>query len=187
MALAHYSNIPETATLGEPLYENLFEVTFSFPDTLGLSPDDETLMMISTKNISLDLTKSLGVVQQYFKYSGRNFITTKKDNSTIQDLTLNFNINVDDKNSMRTWNYMKKWYDLAWESATGTLRYKREMIGTITANIYDRKGVVLRRVSFENAQIFGVGGMDFTWDKEDIIDGKASFVSDYWKDLYFDI
>jgi hypothetical protein len=186
--LAHFSNVTPTATdLHEPLYQNLFEVTFSFPTILGLSPADEQTMMINARNINLDLTKDLGTAEQYFKYSGRMFLATKKDNSVIKDLSINFNINVDDKFSIRTWNYLKKWYDLGWNSQTGELHYKREMVGTIVAHIHDRQGVVVRRVEFRNVQLQGVKTMEFDWEKETIMDGSVKFIADYWVDQYFDI
>lgn len=186
--LAHFNNVTPTATkLEEPLYSNLFEVTFTFPETLKLGTTDKDIMMLNTRNISLDLTKNLKVEEQYFKYSGRLFLNTDKGNSVIKDMKLKFNINVNDKFSITTWNYLKKWYDLAWNSQTGELHYKKEMVGSIVAHIHDRRGVVVRRVEFMNVQIFGLDGMTFTWDNEGIIEGEASFISDYWIDQYFDI
>ncbi len=186
--LAHYSNVTPTATNNdEPLYSNLFEVTFSFPPILGLSPDDEQTMMINARNINLNLTPELDVQDQYFKYSGRLYLNTKQDNSVIKDLSIDFNINVDDRFSIRTWNYLKKWYDLGWNSQTGELHYKREMLGQIVAHIHDRQGVVVRRVEFRNVQLVHVKEMDFGWEKQELMDGNVKFIADYWVDQYFDI
>ena len=186
--LAHFSNITPTATdLHEPLYANLFEVTFSFPAILGLSPADEQTMMINAKNINLNLTPDLKIEKQFFKYSGRLFLNTAQDNSVIQDLSIDFNVNVDDRFSIRTWNYLKKWYDLGWNSQTGELHYKREMVGQIVAHIHDRQGVVVRRVEFRNVQLVGIEAMNFAWSSEEIIEGKVKLMADYWIDQYFDI
>jgi len=186
--LAHFQNLTPTATdLHEPLYKNLFEVTFSFPTILGLSPADEQTMMINAKNIDLNLTKPLKVEEQYFKYSGRLFLNTVQSNSVITDMNINFNINVDDEFLIRTWNYLKKWYDLAWNSQTGELHYKREMVGTVVAHIHDRQGVVVRRVEFRNVQLFGLDTMTFDWGDESIMEGSMNLISDYWIDQYFDI
>ena len=185
--LPHFSRITPTATdFHEPLYQNLFEVTFTFPEILGLSDDDARIMMINSTNINLDLTPTLETVSQKFKYSTRLFLTTPKSTS-IENLEINFLINVDDNFSMRTWNYMKKWYDLAWNSQTGELHYKRDMVGTIVAHIHDREGVVIRRTEFKNCQIKGIDSLNFTWEQDGIISGKANFASDYWVDQYFDI
>jgi hypothetical protein len=186
--LAHFDRITPTATqLYEPLYSNLFEVTFTFPALLNLNNTvEQNIMMIATKNIDLDLTPSLSVEQQKFKYAGRNYISTPTD-TTIRNLKLNFNINVSDTFSIQTWNFMKKWYDLAWNSQTGELHYKRDMVGTIVAHIHDRKGQVIRRVEFRNCQITGIDSQTFTWDNASILDSSATFTADYWIDSYYDI
>ncbi len=190
MALAHFSNVTPTATnLFEPLYGNLFEITFNFPAILGFQngQTEMNMMMLNARNIKLDLTKNLKIHEQYFKYSGRQFLNVSKENSIIKDLDINFNVNVDDKFSMTTWNLLKKWYDLAWNSQTGELHYKREMVGEIVAHIHDRQGVVIRRVEFKNVQLYGLKEQDFNWEEEKILDTTGKFIADYWIDQYFDI
>ena len=190
MALAHFTNVTPTATnLYEPLYGNLFEITFQFPPILGFKNNqaEMNMMMLNARNIKLELTKDLKVEKQFFKYSGRQFLNVNKDNSIIEDLDINFNVNVDDKFSMTTWNLLKKWYDLAWNSQTGELHYKREMVGEIIVHVHDRQGVVIRRVEFKNVQLYGVKEQEFSWDEESILDTNAKFIADYWIDQYFDI
>jgi hypothetical protein len=185
--LGHFNRITPTATaLEEPLYGNLFEVTFTFPDILKLSPKDHDIMMIAAKKISLDTTTKIATTKQKFKYSDRLFVKTP-DSTAIENLTIDYNINVSDQFSMRTWNYLRKWYDLAWNSQTGELHYKRAMVGTIVAHIHDREGIVLRRVEYRNVQLLGLSSMDFSWESNDILSGTATFCADYWIDQYFDI
>jgi hypothetical protein len=184
--LPHFKNVTPTATgFHEPVYQNLFEVTFTFPTILNLIEKDPNIMMINTSSIKLNTTPELTTVAQNFKYSQRAYITTPK--TTLATFDLNFNINVDDNFSIKTWNYMKKWYDLAWNSQTGELHLKKDMVGTIVAHIHDRAGVVIRRVAFQNVQLLKVGDMDFDWNKNEILQGSASFVADYWIDSYYDI
>lgn len=192
MPLAHYNNITPINTSGkeyEPLYGNLFEVNFEFPKSLkhAVTSIEMSIMMLSAVNINLDLTKELGVVKQYFKYSGRQYLTTNKDNSIISGLKIKFNINVSDTFSMTTWNLLKQWYDNGWNSQTGQLHYKRNNTGRIIAHIHDREGVVIRRVSFEAVQLTGITGMSFAWDNETILDCEGTFIADYWIDMYYDL
>ncbi len=188
--LAHFNNITPTSTNNyEPLYGNLFEITFQFPPILGFKNNqtEMNMMMLNARNIKLELTKDLKIEKQYFKYSGRQFLNVNKENSIIEDLNINFNVNVDDKFSMTTWNLFKKWYDLAWNSQTGELHYKREMIGEIIVHVHDRQGIVIRRVEFKNVQLYGVKEQEYNWDEESILDTNAKFIADYWVDMYFDI
>lgn len=192
MPLAHYNNVTPINVSGreyEPLYGNLFEVNFEFPDSLkhAKSSDEMSIMMLNAVNINLDLTKDLNIVEQFFKYSGRQYLTTNKSNSIIKDLSIKFNINVSDTFSMTTWNMLKQWYDNGWNSQTGQLHYKRNNTGRIIAHIHDREGVVIRRVSFESVQLVGVTAMTFDWADEKILDCTGKFIADYWIDMYYDL
>ena len=187
MALPHFTNVTTATKYEEPVYSNLFEINFKFPETITKDADLLNTMMLNATNISLALTKDLSVVKQYFKYSGRLFLSTNKDNSIIEDLKIKFNLNVSDNNVMTTWNLLKKWYDNGWNSQTGELHYKKNNLGEITANIHDREGVVIRRVQYMNVQLKGLTSMEFTWDSETILSVEATFISDYFIDMYYDL
>lgn len=192
MALPHFNNITPVATdEHEPVYPNLFEITFNFPDILELSDEDETIMMLNTTAINGHVTTpELNTAIQRFKYSGRLFLMPPQaENSVVENLSINFEVNVDDAFAIKTWNYLKNWYDLAWNSQTGELHYKRDMSGSIVVHLHDREGVVIRRIEYRNVQIKGLNGgfEDLDWTNGDIARGQASFAADYWVDQYFNI
>jgi hypothetical protein len=82
---------------------------------------------------------------------------------------------------------MKAWYDLLFNSQNGALHYKSDLIGTIIVNQHDKKGVVLRRVTFQNCQIKKVAGYELDWSQNDIVgEVICDFVYDYFIDEYID-
>ena len=88
---------------------------------------------------------------------------------------------------MESWNILKAWYDLVWNSQDGTVGYKSDVIGTVIVNQHDKKGVVLRRVTFQNAQLSGVDKIDLKFDGGgELWTVNAKFVADYWIDEYID-
>jgi hypothetical protein len=88
---------------------------------------------------------------------------------------------------METWATMKAWFDLVFNSQNGSLHYKSDLIGTIIVNQHDKKGVVLRRVTFQNCQLKKLGGYDLDWSSQGIVDNvQADFVYDYFIDEYID-
>jgi hypothetical protein len=88
---------------------------------------------------------------------------------------------------METWTTLRAWYDLVWNSQDGTLHYKSDIIGTIIVNQHDKKGVVLRRVTYINTQIKGVDGIPLDWNSNDILkDVGARFVADAFDDEFID-
>lgn len=185
MPLPHFSNIRSHNELWEPIYQNLFEVNFILPLILQAENRDPVLMMENCKKVNLPLTPAIGNASQKFKFSDREFLLTP--DKTSVEVNLEFNINQDDTNSVFVWNTLKRWYDLVWNSQTGETCYKKDIVGTIVVLQHDKKGVVIRRVVYNNCQIKEVGGFDLDWGSNGIFESvAANFIADYWEDVYFD-
>jgi hypothetical protein len=193
MPLPHYTQISNVGSPGGPgtmpdevVYTNLFEVTFILPTILQAQKRDALLLLENATKISLNLTEhDVAEKVQRFKYSTRAFYATPA--KTHGNLTIPFQVNVNNNGSMEVWNTLKAWYDLLFNSQNGSLHYKSDIIGTIIVNQHDKKGVVLRRVTFQNCQLFKVQGYDLDWASNGIIENVAAeFVYDYFIDEYID-
>jgi len=192
MPLPHFTNISNVGSPGgpgtspeEPVYTNLFEITFVLPTLLQAQGRSTLLLLENATSIDVNLTEAIETKEQRFKYSTRAFMAAGPAKTTI-DFKINFQVNVNVGGSMENWNTLKAWYDLVWNSQTGYLHYKSDTIGTIIVNQHDKKGFVLRRVTFQNCQIKSVGGISLKWEGSDIWSCDADFVADYWIDEYID-
>ena len=192
MPLPHFANTVQTGAPGGPgtqpdevVYLNLFEITFVLPVSLQANRNAILLLQNATK-IDLNLTEfDVTAKPQRFKYSTRMFMTppTKTDGT----LSIPFQVNVNQSGSMETWNTLKAWYDLVFNSQNGSVFYKSDIIGTIIVHQHDKKGVVLRRVTFQNVQITKIAGYSLDWSSNNIIENAtADFVYDYFIDEYID-
>jgi hypothetical protein len=197
MPLPHYTQLKNAvASPGGPgtlpdevVYLNLFEVTFILPTILQAQNRDPILLLENATKLDLgnaNLTAfDVQVKEQRFKYSTRQFLTTPS--KTSGEITIPFQVNVNQSGSMETWATMKAWYDLLFNSQNGSLHYKSDLIGTIIVNQHDKKGVVLRRVTFQNCQIKTLTGWALDWASNDIVQNvDATFVYDYFVDEYID-
>ena len=193
MPLPHYTQISNVGSPGGPgtlpdevVYTNLFEVTFILPTILQAQKRDPLLLLENATKISLNLTEhDVAEKTQRFKYSTRAFYATPV--KTHGNLSIPFQVNVNNNGSMEVWNTLKAWYDLLFNSQNGSLHYKSDLIGTIVVNQHDKKGVVLRRVTFQNCQLFKLGGYDLDWASNGIIENVAAdFTYDYFVDEYID-
>ena len=192
MPLPHFTQLQMTGSPGGPgtnpqevVYLNLFEISFILPTILQAQGRDPIMMLQQATNIDLDLTPAIETKEQKFKYSTRMFMMTPTKTSV--DFNIKFNINVDDNGSMVVWNTLRAWYDLVWNSQNGSLHYKSDIIGTIIVNQHDKKGVVIRRVTFQNCQIKQVGSAALAWSSSEIWNEvQAEFVADYWVDEFID-
>ncbi len=192
MPLPHYTQLQMTGAPGgpgtqpaEPVYLNLFEITFVLPVILQAQGRDPLLFLQQATNINLDLMPDVGEAVQRYKYSTRVFNTFVPQ--THVNFDIKFNINMNTNGAIETWNILKAWYDLVWNSQNGYVHYKADCIGTCIVNQHDKKGLVIRRVTFQNVQIKGVTGYTLDWEQtSSIMEGQAKFVADYWIDEYID-
>jgi hypothetical protein len=195
MPLPHYTQLQMTGSPGgpgtqpqEPVFKNLFEVTFVLPTILQTQGRDAVLLLQQATTFDLSITnKTLATSKQRFKYSERAFINAGPPDTTA-DISIKFNVNVNNQGSMETWNILRAWYDLGWNSQNGYLHYKADTIGTIIVNQHDKKGLVLRRVTFQNCQLLDVSGFGtLAWEQSGGIDEvSAKWIADYWIDEYID-
>ncbi len=193
MGLPHFTQLRNVGSPGGPgtlpdevVYTNLFEITFILPVLLQAQGRDPLLLLENATKIDLNLTEfDVTEATQRFKYSTRAFLTTPT--KTHGNLNIPFQVNVNNQGSMETWNTLKAWYDLVFNSQNGALHYKSDIIGTIVVNQHDKKGFVLRRVTFQNVQITKLGGLSLDWASNNIWnDIAADFVYDYFVDEYID-
>lgn len=193
MPLPHFTNISNVGSPGgpgtkpeEPVYMNLFEITFILPVILQAQGRNPLLLLENATKVDMNLTEAVTTKEQRFKYSTRAFMAAGPEKSTVE-FSINFQINVNEGGSMENWNTLKSWYDLVWNSQTGYLHYKSDIIGTIIVNQHDKKGFVLRRVTFQNCQIKNVAGASLNWESNaEIWAVEAGFIADYWIDEYID-
>lgn len=195
MPLPHFTQLYMTGSPGgpgtkpqEPVYTNLFEITFLLPVILQAQGRDPVLLLqqgLRAPINSTQLTRNLTNATQRFKYSTREFLNTPQN--TSGSITIPFNVNVNEQLNMETFTTLKAWYDLAWNSQNGSLHYKSDLIGTIIVNQHDKKGYVLRRVTYQNCQLQNLTYADLAWATPGIIDNiDATFVWDYFIDEYID-
>ena len=193
MPLPHFTQVKNAGSPGGPgtlpdevVYLNLFEITFILPVILQAQGRDPILLLQNATKIDLNLTEfDVAEKTQRFKYSTRLFMAppTKTDVA----FTIPLQVNVNRAGSMETWNAMKAWYDLVFNSQNGSLHYKSDIIGTVIVNQHDKKGVVLRRVTYQNVQIKQLNGYALDWSGNNTIETvQADFIYDYFVDEYID-
>lgn len=185
MPLPHFTQIAVNDTGGvgskphEPVYQNLFEAMFILPEILQLQGRDAVMMLQAVTSVSVITTPTIGTATQRFKYSTRAFLTVPE--STHATFDIKFNVNVNEEGAMETYNTMKAWYDLAWNSQTGALHYKADTIGTIIVNHHDRKGRIIRRLTYQNVQVLGLSEVQLDWSQSGIWqECTANLIADYW-------
>ena len=187
MGLAHFTAVDTAKDLYEPIHKNLYEVTIILPTVLqGVHPNATHLLLENTKTAQFPKYPDLQSAVQKFKYSTRLFVMMPASTS-VEDLTITFNLNQNDAYQIFCFKMLKDWYDLAWNNETGTLHYKKNLVGDIIIHLHDKEGKVIRRVTYHDAMLKIFSGMeDFDWDSTNVImDLSCTFLADYWEDFYY--
>jgi len=186
MPLPHFTQLQSTNVNFEPVYPSLFEITFVLPTLLQEEGRDPLVMLENATNVTLPLTPDIAPTEQRFKFSTRRYLTLPE--STHMDFNINFNLNVNEDGAVFIWNTLKSWYDKVWNSQNGSTMYKRDLVGTVVVNQHDKKGFVIRRVTYQNAQLMGIGEIALDWtNNTSIVEPvQVNFTADYWTDEYID-
>ena len=187
--LPHFTNIKTATSLSEVVYKNLYEVNIILPSSIvnaGSVPNDyQNILLENATSVKLPTYPSIATAMQRFKYSTRLYMKMP-DSTSVEDLPMTFNVNQNDKKVVDTFKIIKTWYDQVWNNEDGSLHYKKNITGEIIVFHHDKEGHVIRKVTYHNAQIKGFSGWeDLGYDSNDIITLNASFVADYWEDLYY--
>lgn len=187
MPLAHFTVIDSHKEKWEPIHANLYEVTIILPQVLqSIHPNATHLLLENTVNAQMPTYPPLATTEQRFKYSTRIFVMMP-DSTSIKDYTLKFNLNQNDDYQIFCFKMLKDWYDLAWNNETGTLHYKKNLVGDIIVHQHDKEGKVIRRITLHNAMMTAFSGMEtLDWAQAtEVMSLEAKFAVDYWEDFYY--
>jgi len=187
MPLAHFTNIKSHNELWEPVHKNLFEIDFTLPPSLLSVEGDNNLLMENAISTTLPTYPDLTTVDQRFKYSTRLYVMMPTTTSRA-DLSITFNLLKNNAHQIFVFRKIKDWYDLSWNNETGELNYKSTTTGTITVNVHDKDGIIIRRVIYHNAVCRAFTGFEtLDWATTSEVQGplEATFAADYWEDFYY--
>lgn len=141
----HYRNAHVAMQLWEPVYLNLFEVLLTPPASI----DKWDYVMDNVKTVGgLDVEKTPGLVEQIYKGAKRRFSNAFPD-STTADITMSFEVNLDDSNSMYVYKGFRKWCDLIFDPLTGGMVLKKDYVGgPLIISLFNRAADVFRQWTF---------------------------------------
>lgn len=142
----HYRNSKISMGNNDPVYTAQFEVSLTPP--AGISNWD--LVLESVKKIGgLDVNK-MPEVDKSQKYKGatRSQMGGAVPEQSI-DLTIDFELNLDDANSMFTYKALRAWCDLVYNPLTGKFGLKRDYIGgPLIISQFNKDYQIFRQITF---------------------------------------
>ena len=144
MALSHFKNSHAAVNKWEVVNPAMFEVTI-LPPTLDGDRDLTTQLLLEhVRSISgLDgLNPPMGTVIQKFKQAERVYLGVPEQ--THLELSMTFSLNLNDSNENYIYTTLRKWYNKAFNPATGQYGVKKEYCGSMVIVEYNRDGSIWR-------------------------------------------
>ncbi len=179
--LSHYKNSRASMQNEEPVYLNQFEVSLVTP--AGLSAGDLLIPQV-LKISGLEVDKLPAPVEQRYKFARRRYAGGKPESTTV-DLNIEFEVNVNDANSMYTYKTLRQWCNLIYDPLTGRMGLKREYIGgPLTISVHTKAGDVLRQYTFPTVfPMTQLPAMELDYDSTEVWKVNMTFAADYWNDI----
>jgi hypothetical protein len=187
--LPHFTNSRAAINNFEPVYLNQFEVIINPPPGIPDSSTTfkgETILTQQVKSITglaVDILPASNVEQNY-KFATRRYAGGEPSTSDMT-LTMEFEVNLNDANSMSTYKILRQWSDLIYNPLTGAMGIKTDYVGSLVISIFNKRGDVFRRIRVPSCFLSeSINAMELDYENPAIYTVSTSWVCDYWEDLF---
>jgi hypothetical protein len=186
--LPHFTSAKASVNKYEPVFTNQFEVMITPPAAIPVpagNPGNGNILLEQVKSISgLSVDQNPSEVSQKFK-NAKRYYAGAKPQQTALDLSLNFEVNLDDNNSMYTYKVMRQWADLIHNPLTGAMGLKVDYTGMMVVNVFNKAGNVHRKLTLYNCFISeSLTGMQPNYMGTNLYELTVRFSCDYFDDVF---
>jgi hypothetical protein len=187
--LPHFTNSRAAINNFEPVYLNQFEVIISPPAGIidaTTTFKGETILTQQVKSITglaVDILPAANVEQNY-KFATRRYAGGEPSTSDMT-LTMEFEVNLNDTNSMTTYKILRQWSDLIYNPLTGAMGLKSDYVGSMVISVFNKRGDVFRRIRIPSCFLSeAINAMELDYENPAIYTVSTSWICDYWEDLF---
>jgi len=184
--LPHYKNSKAGMEQFEPVYLNLFQVSLIPPP--GVTVWDKELIIENVIKVTGMTTDKLPeqLIQQTFKGHKRSYAGSLVSTTHV-DVTIEFEVNVNNDNSMYVYKALRRWSDLVYDPLTGAMTPKLSYASKqslLTVHLYKKNGDIIRTWIYPS--VFpsqALAEMPLDYGSQTNYKATMKFRSDYWEDI----
>jgi hypothetical protein len=186
--LPHFSSAKAAVNKFEPIYLNQFEVLITPPAAVVPpqgNPGNGNILLEQVKSISgLQPDLNPGEISQQYK-GAKRYYAGAAPTRTGFDLSINFEVNLDNNNSMYVFKTLRQWSDLIYNPLTGAMGLKKDYTGTVVINVFNKAGDVFRRMVCKDCfPMKPIDAMDLRYTGTDIYAVNMTWAVDYFEDVF---
>lgn len=187
--LPHYTSSRAAINNFEPVFLNQFEVIINPPNgiveasTMFRGEMVLTQQVKSITGLTVDIT-AVDPVQQNYKFATRRYAGGEPTTSDMT-ITMDFEVNLNDQNSMVTYKILRQWSDLIYNPLTGAMGLKNDYVGSMVISIFNKRGDVFRRIRIPSCFLSeSINAMALDYENPAIYTVTSSWICDYWEDTF---
>ena len=154
--LPHISNSQAGVNRMDPVYSNIFEVTFTIPERLQADfGADVAVITEQIKKVSGlgTLDKGVDAGEQQFMGSKRSYLKSMPD-TTVHDIEFTMELNLRDGTDNFIYKLFKAWNRLSYDLTTGERVLKKDYCADwVKISIANRAGDVYREIIYKDVML----------------------------------
>jgi len=186
--LPHYTSSKASINKFEPVYLNQFEVIILPPPGVVPpqgNPGSANILLEQVTRVSgLQVDKNPLEISQQYKFAKRYYAGAAPQ-STGLDVDIEFEVNLDDNNSMYVFKVLRQWSDLIYNPLTGAMGLKKDYTGNIIINVFNKAGDIFRKIILKDCfPITPITEMALNYTQTSIYRINVTWAVDYFDDIF---
>jgi hypothetical protein len=186
--LPHYTSSKASINKFEPVFLNQFEVTISPPPAIPApqgNPGNGNILLEQVTRVSaLQVDQNPGEITQQYKFAKRYYSGAAPQRTGL-DVDIEFEVNLDDNNSMYVFKVLRQWSDLIYNPLTGAMGLKKDYTGNILINVFNKQGDVYRRINLKDCfPMSPITEMSLNYAQNAIYKLNVTWAVDYFDDIF---
>jgi len=186
--LPHYTSSKASVNKFEPIFLNQFEVTITPPTAIPVqagNPGAANILLEQVTRVSgLQVDQNAGEITQQYKFAKRYYSGAAPQRTGL-DVDIEFEINLNENNSMYVFKTLRQWSDLIYNPLTGAMGLKKDYTGNILINVFNKQGDIFRKINLRDCfPMTPIPEMALNYTQTSIYKLNLTWAVDYFDDVF---
>ena len=186
--LPHYTSSKASANKYEPVFLNQFEVQITPPTGISTpqgNPQSSNILLEQVTRVSgLQVDQTPTEITQQYKFAKRYYAGAAPQRTGL-DVDIEFEVNLNDSNSMYVFKVLRQWSDLIYNPLTGAMGLKKDYTGNILINVFNKQGDIFRKINLRDCfPMSPITEMGLNYTQTSIYKLTMQWAVDYFDDIF---
>ena len=186
--LPHYTSSKASINKFEPVFLNQFEVIITPPTAISVqagNPGSSNILLEQVTNITgLQVDQNPTEITQQYKFAKRYYAGAAPGRTGL-DVTIGFEINLNENNSMYVFKTLRQWSDIIYNPLTGAMGLKKDYTGNILVNVFNKQGDIFRKINLRDCfPMSAINEMGLNYTQTGIYKIDMTWAVDYFEDVF---